>query len=57
MAGINPLTTIVPHHIESSQLICITWGTLIVNDLNFNDSESGQQAKRGDITQPVGDNL
>ena len=34
---VNPLTTNVPNHIETSQLICslvsIRWGTLVVNGL------------------------
>ena len=34
---LNPLTTSVPHHIETSQMICrmvsMWWGTLVVNGL------------------------
>ena len=44
----NPLTTIVPHHIESIQFICIAnqwlislwWGTLVVNGLWYQEGFS-----------------
>ena len=36
--NVNPLSTNVPHHIETSQLVCSPnqlWGTLVENGLMF----------------------